>query len=176
MRERRRKARAAAYRASTAQSLAAERRRKASTRSHLSPAVLGQLQAGLEQQWSPEQIRGRCDLLGLPTVSRTTIYRHVHRNGLRHQRRLPRRRRRWWRGRPQRFTDGKSTHKRPAEVDALTDLDHWELDTVRLARGTGVLVTMNERVSGLLRLGWCPNGFAEEVAVVIANRLMPLDR
>ena len=48
----------------------------------------------------------------------------------------------------------------------------WELDTVRPGKGTGVLVTMSERVSGFLRLGWSPNGKAdEEVAMVITARL-----
>lgn len=165
VRERRRNARAGSYQASAAQGLATERRRAASTRSHLSPAVLELLQAGLSQQWSPEQVCGRCDLLGLPVVSHTTIYRHVHRNGLRHQLRLPKRRRGYGSGRPQRFTDRKTIHQRPPEVDALTDLGHWELDTVHPAQ-----VTMNERVSGMLRLGWSPSGCA------IASRLMPLER
>jgi IS30 family transposase len=164
------------YNASHAQTLATQRRHVASARSHLSPQVQQHLEQGLAQRWSPEQIRGRAVLLGLPIASHTTLYRHIHRRGWRTQLRLLKRRRGYGRGRPKRFTDRKPIQQRPPEVDACSRLGDWELDTMRPARGTGVLVTMNERVSGFVRLGWSPSGKAEDVASVIADRLGPMHR
>lgn len=83
---------------------------------------------------------------------------------------------RWGAYGPKRFTDRKPIQQRPAQVQALTCIGHRELNTVRPACGTGVLVTMNERLSGLPRLGWSACGRAEDVAVVVASRLMPLER
>ncbi|MGH7262235.1 MAG: IS30 family transposase [Nitrospiraceae bacterium] len=170
-RERRRNPSGNRYRAARAQALAQRRRHAASSRSHLSPAVVGHIDTGLARGWSPEQIRGRCALRGQPMVSHTTIYRHIHRRGLRHQLRLPKRRRGYGRGRPQRFTDRRPIQQRPAEVAACVRLGDWELDTVRPAKGRGVLVTMNERVSGLICLGWSPTGKASDVALAIVTRL-----
>lgn len=164
------------YRASTAQTLAQQRRHNASARSQLLPEVRADLEQGLAQRWSPVQIRGRAALLGLPVVSHTTLYRHIHRRGWRDQLRLPKRRRGYGRGRPQRFTDRKPIQQRPPEVDACARLGDWEVDTVRPARGTGVLVTMNERVSGFVRLGWSPSGKAEDVALAMISRLSPMSR
>lgn len=164
------------YNPSHAHALATQRRHAASARSHLPPEVQQQLDHGLAQRWSPEQIRGRAALLGQPAASLTTLYRHIHRRGWHTRLRLQKRRRGYGHGRPKRFTDRKSIQQRPLEVDACSRLGDWELDTVRPARGSGVLVTMNERVTGLVRLGWSPSGKAEDVADVIVDRLGPLRR
>ena len=55
----------------------------------------------------------------------------------------------------------------------MTQFGHWEVDTVRPSKGGGVLVTMNERLSGLLCLGWSATGKAEDVADTVAACLMP---
>ncbi len=175
-RELRRNRTGAHYNPSRAQAMATQRRHVASARSHLPPEVQQQLEHGLAQRWSPEQILGRATLLGLPIASHTTLYRHIHRRGWRTQLRLQKRRRGYGRGRPKRFTDRKPIQQRPPQVDACSRLGDWELDTMRPARGTGVLVTMNERASGFVRLGWSPSGKAEDVADVIADRLVPLRR
>lgn len=164
------------YQAATAHRLAERRRHAASARPRIAPEVLIELDHGLTQRWSPEQLRGRCRLLGLPVVSHTTLYRHIHRRGWRHRLRLPKRRRGYGRARSQRFADRKSIAQRPLIVAACARLGDWELDTVRPARGRGVLVTMNERVSGLTRLGWSPTGQAQDVAMTIVARLGRLKR
>lgn len=175
-RELRRNRHQAHYIGSIAHGQATRRRSAASARPRLSAEAMGIIEHGLAKRWSPEQIRGRCALLDSGTVSHTTIYRHLHRRGLRHQLRLPKRRRGYGHGRPQRFAGRKSIHERPPEVAALSRLGDWELDTIRPARGSGVIVTMNERVSGFIRLGWSPSGRAEDVAAVIAARLWPVRR
>lgn len=175
-RELRRNRHQAHYIGSIAHGQARRRRSAASARPRLPAEAMDLIAHGLAKRWSPEQIRGRCALLGSGTVSHTTIYRHLNRRGLRHQLRLPKRRRGYGRVRPQRFTDRKSIQERPPAVAALSRLGDWELDTIRPARGTGVIVTMNERISGFTRLGWSPSGKAEDVAAVIAVRLWPLRR
>ena len=170
-REWHRNRRAQTYRAVQAQRIAAERRSQANSHPQITDAMAVQIAAGLEQRLSPEQIHGRCRLLGEPMVSRASIYGHVHRHGLRHRLRLPKRRRGYGQGRAKRFTDRKSIQQRPAVVDTCTRLGDWELDTVRPSRGRGVIVTMTERVTGFVRLGWCLAGKADEVASAIAARL-----
>nr|WP_223250367.1 IS30 family transposase [Lysobacter maris] len=175
-RELRRNRSGAAYVGPIAHGHAKRRRHVASSRPQLPATTLVLIDEGLAERWSPEQIHGRSALLGHGRVSRTTIYRHIHRRGLRHQLRLPKRRRGYGRSRPQRFTDRKSIHERPPEVAALSRLGDWELDTIRPARGGAVIVTMNERVSGFIRSGWSPNGKAGEVAQIIGSRPWPLRR
>lgn len=164
------------YIGSIAHGQAKQRRALASARPQLPAEVDALIDTGLAQRWSPEQIRGRSALLGAGRVSHTTIYRRIHRRGLRHQLRLPKRRRGYGRGRPQRFADRKPIHARPPEVAALCRLGDWELDTIRPACGSGVIVTMNERATGLIRLGWSASGQAEDVAQAIIARLRPLRR
>jgi IS30 family transposase len=168
--------RAQTYRAAQAQRTAVERRSQASRRPQITAVMAMQIAAGLQQRLSPEQIHGRCRLLGEPMVSRTGIYGHIHRHGLRHQLRGPKRRRGYGRGRARRFTDRKPIQQRPAAVDACTRLGDWELDTVRPSRGRGVIVTMTERGTGFVRLGWCLAGKAEDVAITIVARLERLKK
>lgn len=104
-RECRRNRRARTYRAAQAQRIAVERRSQASRRPQITDAMAAQIVQGLDQRLSPEQIHGRCRLLGEAMVSRTSIYGHVHRHGLRHQLRGPERRRGYGQGRARRFTD-----------------------------------------------------------------------
>ncbi len=162
------------YEGASAHRKACTRRSQASTRSHLSDALLALIDAGLARRWSPEQIRGRGLRMSERTVSHTTIYRHLHRKGYRLQGRGSKRRKRYGRGRRLRFGDRRTIHTRPPEVAALSRFGDWELDTVRPARGGGVIVSMNERRSGYVRLAWAIDGTAEAVAEAIIQRLRPL--
>ena len=173
VRERRRNANAGRYRAEHAQRVSQARRYNASSRPRLLPEVMSQIEQGMSQRWSPVQIQGRCRVLELPVASHTSIYRYIHRHGLRSQLRSPKRRRKYGAQRPDRFADRKPISERPSIVEAGTRLGDWEMDTVRPAKGRGVLVTLNERLSGLLRLGWSPTGKAEDVADTVVSCLMP---
>ena len=165
-----------AYRAVSAQRTASVRRRQGSSHPEIDPAMAQRIFAGLEDKLSAEQITGRCRLEGAPMVSRTSLYRHIHRHHLRHLLRLPKRRRGYGAGRAKRFIDRKSIKQRPMQVDTRERLGDWELDTVRPSRGRGVIVTMVERVTGCTRLGRCARGMADSVAAVIDACLRPLRR
>jgi transposase, IS30 family len=161
---------------SIAHGQAKRRRHAASSHAHLSEAVRVELIARLKQKHSPDQVRGRLKLLQGGAVSHTTVYRYARQLGLRHHLRHPKRRRGYGKGRPGRFADRRSIHERPAVVATRGRLGDWEGDTVRPASGAGVLVTLVERCSGFARVGWSPDGTADEVAMSILDRLGRLQR
>jgi IS30 family transposase len=160
-----------AYDGSVAHDKACQRRHVASSRSPLTASVVQELTTRLKEQHSPEQITGRLALLKAGTVSHTTVYRYARKLGLRHHLRHPKRRRRYGTPRITRFADRKPIQERPAEADARSRLGDWEADTVRPARGTGVVITLVDRRSGYVRLGWSPDGTADAVAQSIECRL-----
>lgn len=164
------------YAAVKAHDRARQRRSQASSRSPLSPSVVVELTARLNQEHSPEQIAGRLDLLKAGTVSHTTVYRYARKLGLWPHLRHPKRRRSYGQRRAGRFADRRSIHDRPPEVATRSRIGDWEADTVRPARGTGALITLVERRSGYLRLAWSPDGTAEAVAQGIECRLDRLKR
>lgn len=136
--------------------------------------LLALIDAGLARRWTPEQIRGRGLRMGERTVSHTTIYRHLHRKGHQPQGRGSKRRKRYGLERRLRFGDRHAIHTRPPEVAALSRFGDWELDTVRPARGGGVIVSMNERRSGYVGRAWAIDGTAEAVTEAMVRRLRPL--
>lgn len=175
-RELRRNRRGKTYVGSLAHGHAKQRRHAASARAHLPEAVQRELIARLKEQHSPEQVSGRLALLKAGQVSHTTVYRHARQLGLRHHLRHPKRRRGYGKPHPGRFADRRSIHDRPADVATRSQLGDWEADTVRPARGTGVLVTLVERRTGFARVGWSPDGTAEAVALSILDRLGRIKR
>lgn len=162
------------YNAKTAQNLPRDRRSHACSHPKIDEAMAARIDAGLSSKLSPEQISGRMALEGQATVSRTSLYRYVHRQNWRHRLRLPKRRRRYGAGRARRFTDRKPIQARPAEVETRERVGDWEADTVRPSQGSGVIVTLVERATGFSRLGWCERGTADDVAAVIDARLWRL--
>ncbi|MGH8759408.1 MAG: IS30 family transposase, partial [Burkholderiales bacterium] len=164
------------YVGSIAHGHAKRRRHAASARAHLPEAVRLELIARLQENHSPDQIRGRLARLRAGQVSHTTLYRYARQWGLRHPLRHPKRRRRYGSCRPGRFADRRPIHDRPAEVATRRRLGDWEADTVRPACGTGVLVTLVERRSGFARVGWSPDGTAGQVALSILERLGRIKR
>ena len=164
------------YVGSIAHGHAKQRRRAASARAHLPEVVRLELIARLQDKHSPEQISGRLALLKAGQVSHTTVYRYARQLGLRHHLRHPKRRRGYGTGRTSRFANRRSIHERPADVAARSRLGDWEADTVRPARGTGVLVTLVERRTGFARIGWSPDGTAQAVAMSILERLSRIKR
>lgn len=158
------------YRASTAQRRYGERRLACRRRRLLDdPALRSLVQRRIiEDRWSPEQIAGRIRLeTGRAAVSASTIYRAI--NGrrldtpelartsrgiagrLRHKGK--RRRRRGEGERRGKAPVDREISERPAEASSRSRLGDWEADTVA-GRGSGpCLVTMVDRMSGLLEGG-----------------------
>ena len=134
-----------------------------------------------KEQWSPEQISGRCRLKGIPMVSHETLYRWIYdgrgtdshlRDNLRHsgRKRQKRANKNDYRGLiPQRV----DISQRPAVADDRSRLGDFEADTV-VGRGrSGYLVTMAERTSGLLWAELVPSLEADVVCSAVIRQLLP---
>ena len=137
----------------------------------------------LRQDFSPEQISGiskKC--LGI-TISHESIYQlilkdkkhggtlylHLRINGKRKQKRRCRSTDN--RGRIKNAT---SINKRPRAIERRKRIGDWEADLVSGANHKGYLVTLLERKSGLLRLGYVRNKCSELVKAEIIRLLKSL--
>lgn len=127
------------YRAHYAQLAAGRRARRSAANQPRKPATLWRWVARrLIRDWSPEQIRGRAQRLGKPTVSVPAIYAWIRRQRARgkrlyrHLRYALRRERRqlnpfpYWRKRPR-----PSIRQRPRQARDRREPGHWEGDTMR---------------------------------------------
>lgn len=150
------------YRPQVAQWYANGRRQRARRNRRISPPQWAQVQARVQQDWSPEQIAGRLKREGQPTMSHETIYRYIwadKRNGgtlFTHLRGARKQRRKRYgaydsRGR---LAGKRPITARPASAEARTRVGHWEMDTMLGASQAGPCVlTMVERKTGYVLLG-----------------------
>ena len=129
----------------------------------MTPALVATITEGLAQQWSPDQLKGRCQQQGQPMLSRAAIYAHIWRDqrqgghlykDLRHANRPYRKRygKPDGRGKTARRAAKPSIDQRPAVVAEKSRFGDWELDTVLGPAHQGVLVTITERRSNYLLL------------------------
>ena len=150
---------AQAYQPQTAHKRAAQRKKANALKT--TPALTATIAQGLDQQWSPEQIKGRCQQQGQAMLSRAAIYAHIWRDqrqgghlykNLRHAHRPYRKRygKPDGRGKAARRAAKPSIDQRPAVVAEKTRFGDWELDTVLGPAQKGVLVTITERSSNYL--------------------------
>ena len=140
----------------------ARARRWRGSRLDRNPALREQVLAGLQANWSPEQVAGRLALeRGRTVVSHETIYRFVHAQGNRTKdhawfRLLPRRKtKRGWRG-------GQGGHpasyihlrrplaQRPKEADDRSLPGHWEADLMLFGNRGQSLLVLQEHHSRLI--------------------------
>ena len=147
------------YQPQTAQKAAKQRRPKNATK--LTSAISKRIEEGINQHWSPEQIKGRCQKNNQPILSTSAIYNYIWRDQaqggtlythLRHASKPYRKRY----GKP----DGRtkmakraakpSIEQRPQIVNEKTRFGDWELDTVIGQNHKGVLVTLTERSTNYL--------------------------
>lgn len=136
----------------------------------------------LRKGFSPEAISGRMKLKGYATVSYESIYLYVYADrkagGKLHTylvSQKPRRKKRSSRqdGRGQ-IRDKVSIDLRPAVVDELGRAGDWEADTVVGKNHQGVIVTLNERLTGANLAIALPRRTKKLVAAAIEGALMPI--
>jgi len=156
--------------------------RKAKNATKATTAMYQVIAQGLAKEWSPDQIKGRCEQEGHPMLSTAAIYQHIWRDqqqggllykGLRHASHPYRKRY----GKP----DGRtktvkqaakpSIEQRPAIVEENTRFGDWEVDTVIGPTHKGVLVTLTERSSNYLLMGRSEDKSADSVERVVVNCL-----
>lgn len=161
----------AAYQPSDAQVLANERRTACANGPRVSDETWSYVDAKLGQFWSPEQISGRLQADGLPTVSHESIYRHVYQDkqaggclyvALRCQK--TRRKRYGSTERRGTIPNQTSIEMRPAVVDTRERFGDWEGDLVIGAGQQGALVTLNERKSRFTMIAHVGSKAAHRVA------------
>lgn len=160
------------YRAEKAHSYATARRARSRRNQRFGPAAWRLVQAGLAEEWSPEQIAGRFGREGILSISHETIYRHIWddraRGGVLYlQLRGARKQRRKRYGRYDsrgRLAGKRSIADRPAAATTRTRLGHWEGDTVLGAGQAGPCVlTLVERKTGFVAVGKLQQRTGEQV-------------
>ena len=170
----------AAYQPQPAQKAYHNRRAKNATK--LNPAMITTIEEGLNRQWSPDQIKGRCQGRNQPMLSTATIYHYIWCDqaqggrlytNLRHANRPYRKRY----GKPDRRTKAAkraakpSIDDRPAVVDQKTRFGDWELDTVIGSNHKGVLITLTERTTNLLLMRRIDDKSAHKAQAAIIDLL-----
>jgi len=148
------------YRPEHAQDATNGRRSRSRRNSHFSAADWATIESLLAQWLSPEQISGRLRLEAVLDISHETIYTWVWRDKQRGGQlyrllRQPTKRRKRYgtnekRGR---LLGKRSIAERPAVVEQRREFGHWEMDTVIGAGDSHCIVTLVERVSGLVLIG-----------------------
>lgn len=170
------------YRPKQAQMLADQRRAKAHKPLKMIPEVIAYIVAKLHLQWAPEQIAGV--MKGAPkgpgiAVSHETIYQYVWddkraggtlyaelRQG--HKKRRKRRGSKDSRGKIKNRVD---IDQRPEVVETRSRIGDWEADLVCGAGASGYLVTLLERVSRRVLIGYTKTKFADAVTAEILRLL-----
>ena len=168
------------YQAARAQQKAWQRRKKKARRRI--PGVLWQqVEALLRQRWSPQQISQWLRKEGRVRVSHERIYQWIledkRRGGhlyqcLRHCR--GRRKRYGSAPRGSTIPNRVPIEQRPAVVAHRSRLGDWEADTIVGCKSSGVLVSLTERRSRLIRLAPLARRKARAVADRVIDLLQPL--
>lgn len=170
------------YSASFACRYAQDRKDNATRRNAITPEVLKVIDAGLDERLSPEQIVGRQKQqhgIAMPCVQ--TIYNHIERDRRSHGERYKRLR---YHGKPRRkYGTGKaSTSKiparrdiseRPKTVEDRKRFGDFECDLIIGAQQSGAILTINDRMSGLVLMEKLPNKKAATVCDALIRNLQP---
>ena len=170
------------YRPKQAQQFAQQRRAEKVQSHKMKPEVIAYIETKLRVQWSPEQIANVMktdpEAPGI-TVSHETIYRHLWddkrvggtlythlRPGQKKRRR--RRGRKDSRGKIRNRVD---IDQRPCVVETRSRIGDWEADLVCGADTSGYLVTLLERATRRVLIGYTKTKFADQVTAEILHLL-----
>ena len=158
-------------------------RRDATIRPRIGAKVLVLVRAGLEADWSPEQISGRLALRGM-RVSHEWIYQFVAADkrrggGLWRHLRCQRRRRRRYGAPPRgaRIPGRVGIEARPKRVERRGRVGDWEVDTVHGRRGRGpVVISLVDRKSRYTKVRKASRGTARAVGRGVERAMRGLPR
>jgi len=137
-----------------------------------------------QYQWSPEQIKGRCDLASVPMVSTERIYQYIYEDQalggalylhLRTARRWRKKRlnRKHQRGQiPNRVM----IDQRPPEVDTKERFGDWEVDTIIGKNHKTAILTATERKSQFELMVKTDGTKAESIRKQMINLLAPFKK
>lgn len=135
----------------------------------------------LEEQWSPEQIKGYCNKNNIEMVSVERIYQYIRENKahggvlykqLRHQ--LKHRKRPVGGGKHQNIKDKVSIDERPDVINNKMRFGDWEIDLIVGKDNKGAMVTIVERQTAMIMIRKLPFGKnAYELAKIVIDMLLP---
>ncbi len=181
-RELKRNSKKRSYNASYAQTISYERRKEAYKHSVFDANMKRYIDVKLTHyQWSPEQIKGRCDIDNTPMVSVERIYRYIYEDQseggtlylhLRTARRWRKKRlnRKHQRGQiPNRIM----INQRPEVVDTKERFGDWEVDTIIGKNHKTAILTATERKSQFELMVKTDGTKAESIRKQMINLLAP---
>ena len=153
-------------------------RRREKVKPRITERTWTEVEASLEDEWSPEQISGRRAKEGKQMVSHECIYQHIYRdkagggNLYRHLRCQKKRRNRYgaYSKRGQ-LVNQISIEQRPMIVAEKSRIGDWELDTVIGKGHHQAIVSMVERKSKLLRMKKVEQKTGKLVGQAICHKL-----
>ena len=169
------------YRYDLAERKAQKRKINKARRQSYTPKIQDYVQEKLKLKYSPEQIVGAAQRDGLACVSHETIYRKIwrdkHRGGglyedLRNQGKRYRKRGAAKDNRGK-IRNRQDIDGRPKIVEARERLGDLEVDLMIGSGHQGVLLTINDRVTGCVMIEQLNNKQAEGVSDAIIKRLSP---
>jgi len=170
------------YRPRQAQQFVQQRRAAKVQPLKMNPNVITHIEAKLREDWSPEQIANAMksdpDTAGT-SISHETIYQHIwndKRAGgtlYRHLRQAQKKRRKRHGSKDSRgkIRNRVDIDQRPAVVETRKRLGYWEADLVCGVGASGYLVTLVERVSRRVLIGYTKTKFADKVTAEILRLL-----
>jgi transposase, IS30 family len=169
------------YRPKQAQQLADARRQAKANATRISTETWQQVEAGLRQDWSPEQVSGTLKAQGQVAPSHERIYQYVYadkRQGgdlHQHLRCQKKRRKRYGKyDRRGQLPNRKSIDQRPAIVTTRERLGDWEVDTIIGKNHQQAIVSMVERQSRLTLLAKVERNTEAAVEQAMVEKLKPL--
>ncbi len=169
------------YRANQAQSISDIRKERLKRPRKLTPSMEKSIRDSLvDEQWSPEQIKGRSDKLGVEMVSHERIYQLIRKDkqegGMlyKHTRHRLKHRKRPVGGKKIVIRDKVSIDERPIIVNERGRFGDWEIDTIVGKENKGAIVTIVERQTGFLFMKKLEQGkSALGLAETVIKMLMP---
>ena len=133
-----------------------------------------------EEQWSPEQIKGRSQKEERPMVSHERIYQMIRKDKqeggslYKHTRHRLKHRKRPVGGKQIVIKDKVSIDERPAVINDKERFGDWEIDTIVGEGNKGAIVTIVERQTGFLFMKKLPEGkLAKGLACAVIDLLLP---
>lgn len=133
-----------------------------------------------EEQWSPEQIKGYCDVNGIEMVSHQRIYQYIRKdksNGgdlYKHLRHRLKHRKRPVSGKHEVIKNKISIDQRPEIINNKERFGDFEIDLIVGKDNKGAMVTLVERQTAMIMIRKLENGKnADSLAHTVIDMLLP---
>ena len=134
----------------------------------------------IQEQWSPEQIKGYCDKNDIEMVSHERIYQYIRADKAaggekyKHLRHKLKHRKRHISGKYEVIKNKISIDKRPDVINNKERFGDWEIDLIVGKNNKGAIVTIVERTTAMIMIQKLNNGKnADGLADTVIKMLLP---